>query len=126
MVYSSSQPYQSLLLGYRRRVPPEESGQLPECFVDLESGDLSLLSGEAPQFEGSNYGNGIKVVSGRFVQYVRNHVRMYTSCDTVTISLSHHMRGTLHHSDVITVWVNCRFSIGQNGHIAEVILYPLH
>ena len=65
MVYTSSQPYQSLLLGYRRKVPPGESGQLPDCFVDLESGDLDLLSGDAPQFEGSNYENGIKVVSGR-------------------------------------------------------------
>ena len=59
----SSQSYQTQLLDYRRKVHPEESGQLPECFVDLESQDL-LVAG-APQFDGSNYENGIKVVSGR-------------------------------------------------------------
>ena len=59
----SSQPYQSQLLGYRRKLHPEESGQLPECFVDLESEDLLVVG--TPQFEGSNYENGIKVVSGR-------------------------------------------------------------
>ena len=58
-----SQSYQTQLLDYRRKVHPEESGQLPECFVDLESQDL-LVAG-APQFDGSNYENGIKVVSGR-------------------------------------------------------------
>ena len=60
----SSQSYQTQLLDYRRKVHPEESGQLPECFVDLESQDL-LVAG-APQFEGSNYENGIKVISGRY------------------------------------------------------------
>ena len=58
----SSQSYQTQLLDYRRKVHPEESGQLPECFVDLESQDLLVVG--APQFEGSNYNNGIKVVSG--------------------------------------------------------------
>ena len=71
MMFLSSQPYQSQLLGYRRKLHPEESGQLPECFVDLESEDLLVVVG-APQFEGSNYENGIKVVSGR----------LYTSCIT--------------------------------------------
>ena len=58
----SSQSYQTQLLDFRRKVHPEESGQLPECFVDLESQDLLAVG--APQFEGSNYENGIKVVSG--------------------------------------------------------------
>ena len=62
-ILMSSQPYQSQLLGYRRKLHPEESGQLPECFVDLESEDLLVVG--APQFEGSSYENGIKVVSGR-------------------------------------------------------------
>ena len=63
MMFSCSQPYQSQLLGYRRKLHPEESGQLPECFVDLEAEDLLVVG--TPQFEGSSYENGIKVVSGR-------------------------------------------------------------
>ena len=79
MIFLCSQPYQSHLLGYRRKLHSEESGQLPECFVDLESEDLLVVG--APQFEGSSYENGIKVVSGR----------LCASCITVVCtSLSGH------------------------------------
>ena len=40
--------------------------------MDLESGDLNLLKA---QLEGSNYKKGIKVMSGKFVQY--DYVSVY-------------------------------------------------
>ena len=62
-----TQTYQSQLLTYQRRVEPDRVSSLSKDFVDVRTEDLTTPTVSTDNFEGDNYQNGIRVVTGEML-----------------------------------------------------------
>ena len=65
--HTHTQTYQSQLLTYQRRVEPDRVSSLSKDFVDVRTEDLTTPTVSTDNFEGDNYQNGIRVVTGELL-----------------------------------------------------------